>query len=573
MWNTIEGQEIERRTLSLLPAPDIRVYYRTDPVEEYQWESFSYGPYELDGDEWKINTTLWWTDQWSDDPDECDDAGARTHYIGMVKAGSGDNGFNGLGNTIGDQLVFNMRTNSPGADYNAPWGGRSLAHELGHNYYLDHTGCGTADEEPSYPYNNCRFADPTGDQRNDWYGFDVINRISIAPPTGDAKLGDLMSYSDTRWTSNWTWNDIFTQLFVQDAQAADHLTSQSNNSLGQGLLSKEGESTTSLPAQRGDGGISEQGVTSVLIASGYAITATGEIGLERVQVANPAWLPTAKLTQILASAQTTEAAASGWSLRVLGAGDVLLASHTVQVGRLSGDTRDYAFFGAAVPWPAAAQSVQLAVDGQVKATQRASAHAPTVHITSPHGGEIFTGEFTLAWDAADTDGDPLTYLIQYSADNGASWQVLRAEYHDKTMIVDATALAGTAAGQGRLRVIASDGLLSGSDQVDAGFSVTKHAPQVAILTPDGTVFDPSQPVTLRGQAYDLEDGYLQGTALRWTLEPLGEMGSGETLDLFAMPRGDYTVTLIAADSDGQTATDTISIQIGLPTTYLPIILK
>ena len=80
-------------------------------------------------------------------------------------------------------------------------------------------------------------------------------------------------------------------------------------------------------------------------------------------------------------------------------------------------------------------------------------------------------------------------------------------------------------------MIASDGLLVGSDQVDAGFTVVKHAPRVGILTPDGTMFDPTRPVTLVGQAFDLEDGYLQNNALRWRLDPLGEMGSGETLDL------------------------------------------
>ena len=39
-----------------------------------------------------------------------------------------------------------MRTNSPGADYNAPWGGRSLAHELGH-LVMDCRGVKSKEEE------------------------------------------------------------------------------------------------------------------------------------------------------------------------------------------------------------------------------------------------------------------------------------------------------------------------------------------------------------------------------------------------------------------------------------------
>ena len=96
---------------------------------------------------------------------------------------------------------------------------------------------------------------------------------------------------------------------------------------------------------------------------------------------------------------------------------------------------------------------------------------------------------------------------------------------------------------------------------------------MGILTPDGTMFDPTRPVTLVGQAFDLEDGYLQNNSLRWRLDPLGEMGSGETLDLFAMPRGVYLVTFTATDSDGETATDTISIEVGSTTTYLPLIIR
>ncbi|MCX6030273.1 MAG: DNRLRE domain-containing protein [Chloroflexi bacterium] len=549
MFNTTGGQDIERRSLALLPAPDIWGYYMKDPVEEYQWEAAKYGPYELDGDEWKIVSSLWWTDQFSDDPDECDDAHARTHYIGMVQAGPGDNGFNGIGNVGGDQMVFRLALTSPGTynnvEINTPWGGRSLAHELGHNYDLEHTGCTTGDDEPSYPYDNCHFSDTTGDQRNDWYGFDVINRASIAPPVGDTKLGDLMSYSPVRWTSDWTWRDIFTELYVQDAQQTQDL---------RGLGDLKGLS----------------GSGPMLLATGYANATTGEVGLERLLVTDPAWLPATKLAEVSLALTTT----GNWALRVLDSSDNPLASYAFDPQRLSGDTADWSFFGAAVPWPANAAGVQLVADGAVRVTQRASAHPPTVHVTAPNGGESFSGDFTIAWDAADADiADILRYTIQYSADNGASWTVLRSEYPTRTLTVDASALAGSN-GQALVRVIASDGLLTASDTSDAAFSIGKHAPQVTILTADGAVFDPAQPVVLRGAAFDLEDGRLAADALRWRLEPLGEMGTGEILELFAMPRAAYRVTLEATDSDGQIGSASITISVAARReTYLPVALK
>ena len=84
---TDDGQLIRQRALTFLPTSQIWGYYIKDPVEEYQWESVSYGPYELDGDEWKIRHSLWWTDQLSDDPDECDDAHAAhpLHWHGEAR--------------------------------------------------------------------------------------------------------------------------------------------------------------------------------------------------------------------------------------------------------------------------------------------------------------------------------------------------------------------------------------------------------------------------------------------------------------------------------------------------------
>lgn len=537
---TADGLKIRDRALTLLPTARFWRYWQKGPVEEYQWESASYGPYELDGDEWKVITTLWWTDQWSDDPDECDDAGARTHYIGVVKADPNDNGFNGIGSTIGDQMVFRATMDSP-AVYNEPWGGRTLAHELGHNYYLGHTGCGVEDDEPNYPYANCHFADPTGDQRTDWYGYDPQSRVSIPPPTGSDNVGDLMSYADKRWTSNWTWNWIGLQLL--------HIWPWP---LG------EASQTSALPSNG-----------PVLIVSGYVISATGETGLTHVQVADPGLLPAAKLAELLA---TPETPTNGWALRVLGAGNATLASYPVQLGRLSADAQDYGFFGMAVPWPAGAQGVEIAVTGRPPVTRSASAHAPTLNVTAPDGGESFSGEFTATWQAADLDNDPLTYLVQYSADNGSSWQTLNAEYHLTTITLDAATVAGSD-GQSRIRVIANDGFLSAS-ATSAAFSVARHAPDLQILAPaDGAVFAPGAAVNLVAEATDLEDGWLQGAAIEWAVGGVPGILTGEVASLVGLEPGVYMATARARDSDGQTAGQTITFRVGYLQLYLPLVLR
>ncbi len=53
--------------------------------------------------------------------------------------------------------------------------------------------------------------------------------------------------------------------------------------------------------------------------------------------------------------------------------------------------------------------------------------APQVTLTSPKGGEKWSGKRTIRWKGSDPDKDTLSYEVFYSNDGGASWQPL----HDK----------------------------------------------------------------------------------------------------------------------------------------------
>ncbi len=48
--------------------------------------------------------------------------------------------------------------------------------------------------------------------------------------------------------------------------------------------------------------------------------------------------------------------------------------------------------------------------------------APTVSFQVPIGGEQWAGKQTLKWQAADPDGDTLSFRVEYSLDGGATWQ-------------------------------------------------------------------------------------------------------------------------------------------------------
>jgi len=49
---------------------------------------------------------------------------------------------------------------------------------------------------------------------------------------------------------------------------------------------------------------------------------------------------------------------------------------------------------------------------------------PTLKITAPLGGEVWSRKQTIKWAGLDPDGDTLTYRAYYSADSGKTWQEL-----------------------------------------------------------------------------------------------------------------------------------------------------
>jgi hypothetical protein len=67
----------------------------------------------------------------------------------------------------------------------------------------------------------------------------------------------------------------------------------------------------------------------------------------------------------------------------------------------------------------------------------AGLNLPAVQVTSPNGGEMFGEEgITVSWTASDEDGDPLTFNVEYSADNGNSWEPVAQFITETQVIID-----------------------------------------------------------------------------------------------------------------------------------------
>lgn len=192
-----------------------------------------------------------------------------------------------------------------------------------------------------------------------------------------------------------------------------------------------------------------------------------------------------------------------------------------------------------------------AVSSRVLVEVTRSANAPVVSVTSPTTGQILSGdEMTFAWTGFDADGDDLTYTVQYSDDGGASYETIALDYESTTLTVDRIWLSG--AETARIKVTVSDGTRIASAE-SAVFAMAQNAPTVNIQAPGP---EPVQGVLiLRATAYDAEDGRLDSSAIQWTSDIDGYLGTGSSVvHPELMAAGMHRLTATATDSAGATGT-------------------
>ena len=200
-----------------------------------------------------------------------------------------------------------------------------------------------------------------------------------------------------------------------------------------------------------------------------------------------------------------------------------------------------------------------------------SAHAPTVTVVSPNGGETWPTSSiqTIVWNGSDLDGDSLTYNVLYSA-NGSTWVPVGTGITATQLAVNTAELAGGTAA--RVRVVATDGINTSRDESDATFTVGRKGPSAFILAPEADArFMPDTPLWLQGYAYDLEDGTFPDSAYRWTSNRDGDLGTGAS-NLVTLSSGPHVITLMVTDSDGNTAIKTIRLSAG-NRLFLPAVLR
>jgi len=461
-----------------------------------------------------------------------------TRYYGMVANGGGFMRGCAMG------IPSHVASGPTGAtgfawDSDGSFGDWYGAHELAHTWNRHHAEFCDAfardlvtDPYPAgyvpYPYASGSITGtPVGDTA--LYGFDTRNRALYGP-----EWHDLMTYCDNQWVSDFTFEGLMDQLRTEPRSARPRASSAASDRL---LVVGSIDPTNAR----------------VDLQPLFVIPAATEIE-ERIPGPYSIILRDAAGGELANYAFTPKAA------------DVDLQVPDDEVA----EPRTVLFIDELVPYDPRTSRVDIAGPMGTLHTVRAGPNPPQVTVVTPNGGESVSGTpLDVSWVASDPDGDPLRFQVQYSRDNGASWELVAQNLEGLTTTISNLNLpAGTRA---LVRVWASDGIHTASDTSDATFTVSNNVPVIRIDEPaDEAVVATGQTVRLEAEAYDIDTGSLSSQYLDWYSDRDGYLGAGDTMSV-TLSEGRHTIRLDANDGRGGQASSSVRVTVVADLDDLPAV--
>jgi hypothetical protein len=400
-------------------------------------------------------------------------------------------------------------------------------HELGHGFLRDHANFCGATGGPAYPYPNGQIS-PALSGPTAIYGFDAGTQAIYGPD-----WADIMTYCEREWISDFTYEAIMTTIQNLPVGAAEvdqaHLRNQTDRLLIAGIITPTTGQALFSPIFT----LPNAGEVVENIPGDYAIVLKGNAGTELARYpftpqpfdygppspAGAGQVVAAEVVEILGIQELVPTVAGVTAVEIWGPGNTLL--HTVV----------------------------------------AQPSKPVVTLTAPQPGQIVVSDtLTVAWDAVDPDGETLFYNVEYSVDQGQSWESVALNLTQPRITVAVRDLRRGA--DLRFRVWASDGIHTTIATMSDGVALPNRVITMKISAPlTATVVSAGQPVLFQGSGYDVDSGYLTDGALVWVSDRDGQVGTGTTFTTTALSVGTHLIALHGSTQQGNTASDAIQIQV------------
>ena len=211
---------------------------------------------------------------------------------------------------------------------------------------------------------------------------------------------------------------------------------------------------------------------------------------------------------------------------------------------------------------AQAARVEVVRGGAVLASRDRSASAPTAAFTSPRRGQLAGRGRTLEirWRAADADGDPLSTVVEWSAQGGrpGTWRQVSIGPNGGRVALPSEYFAGSAEAALRLRV--SDGFHE-TVVLSPPFRTVHRGPRVRIVEPAaGARVRRDATLLLRGEALDERSQTLPRRNVRW-YDGRRLLGRGAQLGVGGLTAGRHRLRLQGIDGAGRRASARVTVRV------------
>ncbi len=384
----------------------------------------------------------------------------------------------------------------------------TFAHEIGHLYKRVHVAV-AGNSDPNYPN----------------YGGSVrsIGEVGIDTGTFPPKLyepwnsDDIMSYSNHRWISPYTYEHILDQHDLYDTGPID-------------LTQLRLVFVLDFRVHRTVGGGSR-----VEVRSSTLLEAPGPLPSHRANAVSPLSLDILDGNeQILATHHCT------WA-PMHGGGNCNCCSEQPQVTL---DREPWLDFQEVMEWPASAVSAIVFHRGGEPFHTLQVGEPPEVAISEP----VRDGSYLVAQIRTTHPREPVTVTVLFSTDKGTSWQPIAFDPPDGQLKLCVDQLTG--GDFCVLRAIATAELRSATADT-APFMLQRTARRIYLCMPSHECPQPSGPVVLSAVIDSHGLGAPATDELRWTSNLDGDLGFGYSL-IANLREGRHVLTLTAPDGDGGT---------------------